>query len=140
MSLKSLPIYGNGKNVRDWLYVSDHCHAITRVLDKGVIGESYNIGGNCELTNLEVVTKICNFLDQIKAKKQGSYLDQIKYVSDRPGHDYRYAINAKKITDNLGWSPKETFESGLRKTVEWYIKNSEWIRDIESGRYQKINK
>ena len=96
MSLKSLPIYGNGKNVRDWLHVSDHCRAIERVLDKGVIGESYNIGGNCELTNLEVVTKICNFLDQIKPKKQGSYLDQIEYVSDRPGHDHRYAINAKK--------------------------------------------
>ena len=137
MSLKSLPIYGNGKNVRDWLHVSDHCRAIERVLDKGVIGESYNIGGNCELTNLEVVTKICNFLDQIKPKKQGSYLDQIEYVSDRPGHDHRYAINAKKITNSLGWSPKETFESGLRKTIEWYIENSEWVKDIESGQYQK---
>jgi len=137
ISLKSLPIYGDGKNIRDWLHVSDHCNAIERVLDKGVIGESYNIGGNCELTNLEVVTKICVFLDQIKPKKQGSYLDQIDYVSDRPGHDHRYAINAKKITDNLGWSPKQTFESGLKKTIEWYIENSEWVKDIESGQYKK---
>ncbi len=137
LSDKSLPIYGDGKNIRDWLYVSDHCNAIEKVLDKGVCGETYNIGGNCELTNLEVVTEICNSLDHLRPKKQGSYLDQIEYVSDRPGHDRRYAINAEKIKNNLAWKPIETFDSGLKKTIEWYLENSEWVKSIESGQYLK---
>ena len=137
LSDKSLPIYGDGKNVRDWLYVSDHCSAIEKVLNKGLYGETYNIGGNCELTNLEVVTEICNSLDLLRPKKQGSYLDQVEYVSDRPGHDRRYAINAEKITNSLNWKPKETFESGLKKTIEWYLENSDWVSSIESGEYLK---
>ena len=137
LSNKSLPIYGDGKNVRDWLYVSDHCSAIEKVLNKGLYGETYNIGGNCELTNLEVVTEICNSLDLLRPKKQGSYLDQVEYVSDRPGHDRRYAINAEKITNSLNWKPKETFESGLKKTIEWYLENSDWVSSIESGKYLK---
>ena len=137
LSDKSLPIYGDGKNVRDWLYVSDHCNAIEKVLDKGLFGETYNIGGNCELTNLEVVTEICHSLDRLRPKKQGSYLDQVEYVTDRPGHDHRYAINAEKIINSLNWKPKETFESGLNKTIEWYLENSDWVKSIESGQYLK---
>jgi dTDP-glucose 4,6-dehydratase len=120
----NLPIYGDGKNIRDWLYVTDHCEAIMAVLEKGRIGETYNIGGNTEKTNLEVVTTICETLDQIKARPSGkSYKELITFVKDRPGHDKRYAINANKIKNELGFGPKENFSSGIKKTIEFYLKN-----------------
>ena len=139
---QSLPIYGDGQQVRDWLYVVDHCKAITMVLENGVIGNTYNIGGNNEKTNLEVVTKLCELLDQLKPRDDGkSYKDQIIFVKDRPGHDYRYAVDASKIMVELGWKPEETFETGLKNTIKWYLKNLSWVQNIESGSYKKwINK
>jgi len=139
---QNLPIYGDGKQVRDWLYVIDHCKAITIVLENGVIGNTYNIGGSNEKTNLEVVTKLCDLLDELKPRDDGkSYKEQITFVKDRPGHDYRYAVDASKIMDELGWKPKETFETGLIKTIKWYLKNLPWVQNIESGSYKKwINK
>ncbi len=133
---KSLPIYGDGSNIRDWLYVSDHCEAIFQVVDKGRPGETYNIGGNNEYTNLEVVKMICKILDEIKPKHSGSYLDQIVFVEDRPGHDKRYAIDSSKIQNELGWKPKENFESGLRKTITWYLKNIDWVNNIFDQGYR----
>ena len=118
---KSLPIYGDGKNIRDWLYVSDHCSAIRTVLEKGKLGEVYNIGGNAEKDNLSVVHKICELLDEIYPRKKGSYKDLISFVTDRPGHDKRYAINSTKIQKELNWVPQENFDSGLRKTINWYL-------------------
>jgi len=118
---KSLPIYGDGKNIRDWLYVSDHCSAIRTVLSKGTLGDVYNIGGNAEKDNLTVVHKICELLDEIYPRKKGSYKDLISFVTDRPGHDKRYAINSTKIQKELNWAPQENFESGLRKTIHWYL-------------------
>lgn len=132
-----LPIYGDGLQVRDWLYVKDHCSAIRCVLDAGVIGETYNIGGCNEKTNIEVVRTICLHLDELRPRSDGaSYLDQITYVKDRPGHDRRYAINATKILKNLGWKPAETFETGLRKTIEWYLQNDLWVTNVQSGAYR----
>jgi len=123
---KKLPIYGDGSNIRDWLYVKDHCEALSLILESGKIGETYNIGGKNELTNLEVINKICNILDNIYPKKDGrSYADQISFVEDRLGHDYRYGLNISKIENNLGWSPKENFDSGLKKTIEWYLKRND---------------
>lgn len=119
---KPLPIYGDGKNIRDWLYVSDHCSALRTVLEKGVCGETYNVGGDSEKTNIEVVHTICDLLDQLKPQSK-SYRNQLSFVTDRPGHDRRYAIDARKIKKELGWFPKESFESGLRKTVEWYLEH-----------------
>jgi dTDP-glucose 4,6-dehydratase len=133
---KPLPIYGDGLNVRDWLYVGDHCAAVRRVLQDGRPGETYNIGGWNEMTNLEVVHTLCDILDQL-VPKAGSYRDQITYVKDRPGHDRRYAIDARKIERELGWKPSETFESGIRKTVQWYLDHQEWVRDVQSGEYLK---
>jgi dTDP-glucose 4,6-dehydratase len=133
---KPLPIYGDGSNVRDWLYVSDHCSAIRTVLDKGGLGETYNIGGCNEKTNLEVVHTLCDILDQLKPKATGSYRDQITYVKDRPGHDRRYAIDAGKIINQLGWHPQQTFETGIRKTVEWYLANQPWVAHVASGEYR----
>ena len=133
---KNLPIYGDGQQIRDWLYVKDHCSAIRRVLEKGKVGETYNIGGWNEKTNLEVVHTICQILDSIKPKSNGSYADQITYVKDRPGHDRRYAIDASKIERDLGWKPQETFDTGIRKTVEWYLSNTEWTQGVLSGNYQ----
>lgn len=133
---KSLPIYGDGQNVRDWLYVGDHCTAIRRVLQDGRPGETYNIGGWNEKTNLEVVHALCDILDQL-APKTGSYRDQIAYVKDRPGHDRRYAIDARKIERELGWKPAETFETGIRKTVQWYLDHQDWVHDVQSGDYLK---
>lgn len=134
---KALPIYGDGMQVRDWLYVSDHCTAIRRVLEAGRPGETYNIGGWNEKANLEVVHALCDILDELQPKAAGgSYRDQITYVADRPGHDRRYAIDARKIERELGWKPKETFDSGIRKTVQWYLDNDEWVRDVQSGAYQ----
>lgn len=133
---KPLPIYGNGQQVRDWLYVSDHCAAIRCVLAQAQPGASYNIGGWNEQTNLSVVHHICDLLDQLRPKSEGHYRTQINFVKDRPGHDQRYAIDASKIEKELGWKPLETFETGLRKTVEWYLQHTEWVRQVQSGDYQ----
>jgi dTDP-glucose 4,6-dehydratase len=132
---KALPIYGKGDNIRDWLYVDDHARALRLVLEKGELGETYNIGGWNEKTNLEVVDAICSILDELRP--QGAPHAQLKtYVPDRPGHDKRYAIDASKIERDLGWKPVETFETGLRKTVEWYLSNDDWVQGVSSGDYQ----
>jgi dTDP-glucose 4,6-dehydratase len=136
LNSKPLPIYGNGSNVRDWLYVGDHCSAIRRVLEAGKVGETYNIGGWNEKTNLDVVHTLCDILDQHRPKKSGSYRDQITFVQDRPGHDQRYAIDATKIERELGWKPAETFETGIQKTVLWYLQNQEWVNNVTSGEYK----
>ena len=133
---KALPIYGDGQQIRDWLYVSDHCAAIRRVLADGRLGETYNIGGWNEKTNLDVVHTLCDMLDELSPKASGgSYREQITYVADRPGHDRRYAIDARKIERELGWRPAETFDSGIKKTVQWYLANQEWVADVQSGAY-----
>ena len=134
---KPLPIYGDGQQVRDWLYVGDHCSAIRRVLEAGRVGEVYNIGGWNEKPNLEVVQRLCAALD-IESPRQdgGSYAEQITFVKDRPGHDRRYAVDARKIEAELGWVPRETFESGIHKTVHWYLHNQEWVRSVTSGDYR----
>jgi dTDP-glucose 4,6-dehydratase len=133
---KPLPVYGDGKNVRDWLYVLDHCAAVRLALDKGRPGETYNIGGNSERTNIEVVQQVCGLLDQAHPSGGGRYADLIEFVKDRPGHDRRYAIDSAKIREQLGWSPRESFESGLEKTVRWYLANRAWTEDITSGTYR----
>jgi dTDP-glucose 4,6-dehydratase len=133
---KPLPIYGDGSNVRDWLYVGDHCSAIRAVLARGRVGETYNIGGCNEKTNLQVVHTLCDILDKQKPKLAGSYRDQITFVADRPGHDRRYAINAAKILAELGWKPQETFETGIEKTVTWYLQHSDWVHHVTSGEYR----
>ncbi|MDA9086145.1 dTDP-glucose 4,6-dehydratase [Methylophilaceae bacterium] len=134
---KDLPIYGDGKQVRDWLYVVDHCKGIETVLDKGETGETYNIGGWNEKTNLEVVHTLCDLLDELKPREDGkSYREQITFIKDRPGHDRRYAIDATKISKDLGWRPEETFETGIRKTVQWYFDNQDWVNHMQSGEYQ----
>ena len=141
LNVKPLPIYGNGSNVRDWLYVGDHCSAIRRVLEAGRVGETYNIGGWNEKTNLDVVHTLCDILDQQKPKATGSYRDQITFVTDRPGHDQRYAIDATKIERELGWKPAETFETGIQKTVSWYLSHQDWVENVTSGDYKKwVNK
>ena len=134
---KDLPIYGDGSNVRDWLYVEDHCSAIRCVLETGQVGETYNIGGWNEMSNLEVVHTLCDMLDLQRPKDAGSYRDQITYVTDRPGHDQRYAIDATKIERELGWKPAETFKTGIEKTVAWYLENQSWVENVTSGEYQK---
>jgi len=123
---KPLPVYGDGQNVRDWLYVEDHCEAVRLVLERGRIGETYNIGGNCEKANIDVVRTICALLDEMTPRKGGRYAELISFVMDRPGHDRRYAMNTSKIARDLGWRPLESFESGLAKTVRWYIENTAW--------------
>ena len=134
---KPLPIYGDGQQVRDWLYVKDHASAIRRVLEGGGVGETYNVGGWNEKPNLEVVHTLCAILDELSPRPDGkSYKEQITYVTDRPGHDRRYAIDATKINRELGWKPAETFETGIRKTVQWYLDNQEWVKNITSGAYQ----
>ncbi len=132
---KPLPIYGQGDNIRDWLYVDDHAQALWRVVRQGTPGETYNIGGNSERTNLSVVESICDLLDELKPRSSGSYRDLITFVADRPGHDKRYAIDASHIAAQLGWQPSETFTSGLRATISWYIDNDWWWRPIREGRY-----
>ena len=135
---KELPVYGDGLQIRDWLYVSDHARALILVLKNGIIGETYNIGGHNEKTNIEVVKKICEYLEEFvpsKPKNVDKYVDLIRHVEDRPGHDLRYAIDASKIKNELGWTPDETFESGLRKTVKWYIDNPKWWQRVLSGEY-----
>jgi dTDP-glucose 4,6-dehydratase len=134
---KPLPIYGDGQQIRDWLYVSDHCSAIREVLAKGKLGETYNIGGWNEKANIDVVKTICAILDELKPRSDGkSYVEQITYVQDRPGHDRRYAIDASKVERELGWRPAETFDSGIRKTVQWYLDNPVWVEGVVSGSYR----
>ena len=134
---KTLPVYGDGQQIRDWLYVKDHCAAIRSVLAKGRPGETYNIGGWNEKANLDVVNELCDILDELAPRTSGSYREQITYVADRPGHDRRYAIDARKIERELGWKPVETFDSGMRKTVQWYLSNDTWVSDVQSGDYLK---
>jgi dTDP-glucose 4,6-dehydratase len=134
---KPLPVYGDGLNVRDWLYVGDHCSAIRRVLEDGHPGEVYNIGGNSERTNLQVVHALCDALDELTPGAQpGGYRSLIQFVKDRPGHDRRYAIDARKISRELGWNPAESFESGLKKTIQWYLDDSDWVAHVTSGAYR----
>ncbi len=134
---RPLPIYGDGKQIRDWLYVKDHCSAIREILNRGRPGETYNIGGWNEKTNIEVVETLCKILDELKPKANGkSYRDQITYVKDRPGHDRRYAIDSSKLKLELGWEPKETFESGLRKTIIWFLEHQNWVNNVVTGEYQ----
>jgi dTDP-glucose 4,6-dehydratase len=134
---KNLPVYGDGMQIRDWLYVKDHCSAIRRVLQAGRAGEVYNVGGWNEMPNIDIVNTICALLDELRPKADGgSYRSQITYVADRPGHDRRYAIDARKIERELGWTPIETFETGIRKTVQWYLDNQEWVNNVQSGSYR----
>jgi len=134
---KPLPIYGDGQQVRDWLYVSDHCSAIRLVLAKGTLGETYNIGGWNEKANVDVVKTICHILDELRPQVDGkSYAQQISFVKDRPGHDRRYAIDASKIERELGWRPAETFDTGIRKTIQWYLENPHWVDGVVSGSYR----
>ncbi|MFZ9890082.1 MAG: dTDP-glucose 4,6-dehydratase, partial [Myxococcota bacterium] len=135
---KSLPIYGDGQQVRDWLYVKDHCAAIRRVLEAGKPGETYNVGGWNEKPNIEIVRTICALLDELRPRDDGhAYAELITYVKDRPGHDRRYAIDATKVERELGWRPTETFETGIRKTVGWYLENAAWVDEVRSGAYRE---
>jgi dTDP-glucose 4,6-dehydratase len=135
---KPLPVYGDGQQIRDWLYVKDHCSAIRCVLAKGKLGEVYNIGGWNEKANLDIVHTVCALLDELRSRAGGkSYREQITFVTDRPGHDRRYAIDARKIERELGWKPVETFETGIRKTVQWYLDNQEWVNNVQSGTYRQ---
>ncbi|HLE65586.1 MAG TPA: dTDP-glucose 4,6-dehydratase [Burkholderiales bacterium] len=133
---RPLPVYGDGRNVRDWLYVHDHCAAVRAVLARGRVGEAYNIGGGSERTNIDVVTTLCALLDRARPRKTGRYADLITFVTDRPGHDRRYAMDASKLRAELGWVPQESFESGLAKTVGWYLDNERWVADVTSGAYR----
>lgn len=132
---KPLPIYGDGLQIRDWLYVTDHCSAIRRVLDAGITGETYNIGGWNEKPNIDIVKTICNLLEQ--SHPNSNFLNQITYVKDRPGHDVRYAIDARKIESDLNWKPIETFETGINKTIQWYLNNQDWLTNVHTGEYRK---
>ena len=135
---KPLPVYGTGENIRDWLFVDDHCAAIHTIIEKGEIGETYNVGGNNEIKNINIVKTICNLLDNIRPSENlKSYQELITFVKDRPGHDFRYAIDSSKLQNKLGWSPKETFETGIRKTIEWYLENITWWQDIQNNTYQQ---
>ena len=134
---KNLPVYGDGQQIRDWLYVKDHCSAIRRVLQAGKLGETYNVGGWNEKANIDIVHTVCSLLDEMRPRADGKpYKEQITYVTDRPGHDRRYAIDARKLEAELGWKPAETFESGIRKTVQWYLDNPEWVAHVQSGAYR----
>jgi dTDP-glucose 4,6-dehydratase len=134
---KPLPVYGDGQNVRDWLYVEDHCEAIATVLARGRVGQTYNIGGGNEKRNIDIVHSICDIVDEMAGRLTPPRRDLITFVEDRPGHDRRYAMDATKIQRELGWRPKETFESGIRKTVQWYLENDEWVREVTSGSYRE---
>jgi dTDP-glucose 4,6-dehydratase len=134
----TIPVYGNGKNIRDWLYVRDHCAAVERVLTHGRVGETYNIGATCEKPNISVVEQICALLDEVRPRADGkSYTQQISFVKDRPGHDFRYANDASKIRSELGWRPDESFDTGLRKTLNWYLGNQEWVKNVTTGAYHE---
>ena len=131
---KNLPVYGDGMQIRDWLYVKDHCSAIRRVLQGGQLGETYNVGGWNEMPNIEIVQRVCSLLDELRPRADGKrYAEQITYVKDRPGHDRRYAIDARKLEKELGWKPAETFDSGIQKTVQWYLDNQAWVQQVQSG-------
>ena len=135
---KPLPVYGTGENIRDWLFVDDHCDAIHTIIEKGEIAETYNIGGNNEIQNIDIVKTICNLLDNIRPSENlKSYQELITFVKDRPGHDFRYAIDSSKLQNKLGWTPKETFEMGIRKTIDWYLDNKTWWQDIQNNTYQQ---
>ncbi len=134
---KPLPIYGDGSNIRDWLYVLDHCDALLRVFEKGTPGETYNIGGGAERSNMQIVKQLCSILDRKLNRNSGSNESLITFVKDRPGHDFRYAIDATKIADELNWRPQYTFEDALEKTVDWYLNNSSWVESVRSGEYRK---
>jgi dTDP-glucose 4,6-dehydratase len=137
LSGKALPVYGDGQQIRDWLYVKDHCSAIRRVLDDGLPGETYNIGGWNEQANIDIVHTICALLDEFRPRQDSKkYSEQITFVKDRPGHDRRYAIDARKIESQLGWKPAETFATGIRKTVLWYLDHPEWVSNVQSGAYR----
>jgi dTDP-glucose 4,6-dehydratase len=134
---KPLPVYGDGQQIRDWLYVKDHCTAIRRVLAAGRVGETYNVGGWNEKANIDIVHTVCNLLDELRPRADGKpYKEQVTYVADRPGHDRRYAIDARKLERELGWKPLETFETGIRKTVQWYLDNPDWVAHVQSGAYR----
>ena len=138
LSNKSLPVYGKGENIRDWLYVEDHCKAINLILQEGAIGDTYNIGGNNEISNLNIVESICTILEKLKPSNSGkSYNQMISFVKDRPGHDFRYAINTTKIKKDLNWEPKETFDSGLIKTIKWYLENENWWKKTQKNIYKQ---
>jgi dTDP-glucose 4,6-dehydratase len=135
---KPLPVYGDGQQVRDWLYVGDHCRALRTVLERGRVGETYNVGGGNQRSNLDVVTTVCALLDEMVPESEFKpHLQLVKYVADRPGHDRRYAIDARKLEGELGWRAEESFETGLRKTVKWYLSNARWVTDVTSGAYQQ---
>jgi dTDP-glucose 4,6-dehydratase len=135
---KPLPIYGDGQQVRDWLYVDDHCAAIWRAISVGELGRTYNVGGNNEMPNMDIVHSICDLLDELQPRSDTrSYREQIKFVEDRPGHDRRYAVNADRIANELDWTPSESFTTGIRKTVEWYLNNLEWLEAIKTEQHQK---
>ncbi len=138
LDAKPLPVYGNGQQIRDWLFVEDHARALYKVVTEGVVGETYNIGGHNEKQNIEVVKTICKILDELKPQANGqAYESLITFVKDRPGHDLRYAIDATKIQNELGWTPTETFETGIRKTVQWYLNNLDWCHRVQDGSYQR---
>ena len=135
---KDLPVYGDGQNIRDWLYVDDHCRAIKTIYENGLIGETYNIGGNNEIKNIEIVNTVCSILDEFRPLENSkTYSDQIKFVRDRPGHDFRYAINAEKIQKELNWFPFESFDTGIKKTIQWYLENETWWRMIQNISYKQ---
>lgn len=135
---KPLPVYGEGKNIRDWLYVEDHCRAVWQIMKRGVRGETYNIGGRCEMANIDTVNAICNVLDEIQPRAdRSSRRDLISFVKDRPGHDLRYAIDCRKLETELSWAPRESFQTGLLKTIQWYLGNPQWVKRVQSGEYLK---
>ena len=133
----TVPVYGDGSNIRDWLYVDDHCRAIKTVFENGKIGETYNIGGDNEIKNIDIVKSICEILDELKPSYNGKYTNHITLVKDRPGHDFRYAINAEKIQSSLGWYPSESFNTGIKKTIDWYLKNEGWWKRIQDKKYKQ---
>jgi dTDP-glucose 4,6-dehydratase len=137
LSGKPLPIYGDGKQIRDWLYVGDHCAALAAIISRGRLGETYAVGGNAERTNLDVVGAICDLLDAHRPRNAGSYRDQITFVADRPGHDRRYAIDASKLTHELGWRPEHSFSAGIESTVLWYLDHGDWVANVTSGAYRE---
>ena len=137
ISGEKLPIYGNGQNIRDWIFVEDHCSAIDLILERGKIGETYNIGADCEKSNIDVVRSIVRVLDEYRPLSSGkSYEDQISFITDRPGHDFRYALNSSKLRESLGWTPRTNFEEGVKKTVEWYLTHSQWCHEATDKNYQ----
>lgn len=137
LARKPLPVYGDGKNIRDWLFVEDHCRAVSLVLEKGAPGQTYAVGGNSEKTNIDMVRTICAILDELRPHPDGPYAELITFVKDRPGHDFRYAVNTDKIRRELGWSPARRFEEGLKDTVRWYLDNPQWVRNVQSGEYKR---